>query len=145
MINGTIEEVMMHRKGATRAFGPNNPYVPQKYQSVGQPVLIPGTMGTASYVLAGTNEGMEVSFGSSCHGAGRRLSRSQAKKEVHGRTLRDQLAAKGIVIRCDSTAGLAEEAPIAYKDVDTVVDVVSQAKIAKKVARLVPMAVVKGG
>lgn len=145
LINGTIEEVIMHRKGATRAFGPNNPYVPQKYQSVGQPVLIPGTMGTASYVLAGTNEGMEVSFGSSCHGAGRRLSRSQAKKEVHGRTLRDQLAAKGIVIRCDSTAGLAEEAPIAYKDVDTVVDVVSQAKIARKVARLVPMAVVKGG
>lgn len=144
-IKGKEQDVVMHRKGATRAFGPGRPEIPAKYQTVGQPVLIPGTMGTASYVLAGTQEGMEVAFGSSCHGAGRRLSRMQAKKTVKGRALRDQLEAKGIVVRCDSDAGLAEEAPIAYKDVDNVVEVVSQARIAKKVARLLPLAVIKGG
>lgn len=135
----------MHRKGATRAFGPGRPEIPIKYQAIGQPVLIPGTMGTASYVLAGTQGGMEISLGSSCHGAGRRMSRMKAKKEVRGSTLRKELEARGIIIRSDSDPGLAEEAPIAYKDVENVVNVVHESGIAKKVARLVPLAVIKGG
>jgi tRNA-splicing ligase RtcB len=144
-INGEMKSLIMHRKGATRAFGPGNPHVPASYQAVGQPVLIPGTMGTSSYVLAGTKEGMDVAFGSSCHGAGRRMSRSQAKKTVHGATLREELAARGIIIRSDSDPGLAEEAPLAYKDVDDVVNVVSEAGLAKKAVRLKPLAVIKGG
>jgi len=144
-INGKEREVVMHRKGATRSFGPGRPENPAKYMQVGQPVLIPGTMGTASYVLAGTTECMEVAFGSCCHGAGRRMSRSKAKRTVRGSRLREELEARGIVMRCDSDPGLAEEAPLAYKDVDNVVSVVHQAKIAKKVARLRPMAVIKGG
>ncbi len=144
-INGRTKELVMHRKGATRAFGPGRPEVPQKYRHVGQPVLIPGTMGTASYILAGTRESMDVAFGTSCHGAGRRMSRSRAKKTVWGARLREQLERQGIIIRCDSDPGLAEEAPIAYKDVDNVVDVVHGAKLAKKVARVTPLAVIKGG
>ena len=144
-INGEMKSVIMHRKGATRAFGPGNPHVPASYQAVGQPVLIPGTMGTSSYVLAGTKEGMDVAFGSSCHGAGRRMSRSQAKKTVRGSTLREELEARGIIIRSDSDPGLAEEAPLAYKDVDDVVNVVSEAGLAKKAVRLKPLAVIKGG
>lgn len=145
IINGNAIDVIMHRKGATRAFGPGHPETPVAYQAVGQPVLIPGTMGTASYVLAGTEESMHVAFGSSCHGAGRRMSRAQAKREVVGATLRDQLEQMGIVIRSDSDRGLAEEAPIAYKDVEDVVSVVAGAGLAKKVARLKPLAVIKGG
>jgi tRNA-splicing ligase RtcB len=145
LIDGNHVDVIMHRKGATRAFGPNTPQTPLKYQSVGQPVLIPGTMGTASYVLAGTEHGMEIAFGSSCHGAGRRMSRMAAKKAVHGTTLRKELESRGIIIRCDSNVGLAEEAPLAYKDVDSVVQVVHGAKLARKVARLRPVAVIKGG
>jgi tRNA-splicing ligase RtcB len=144
-INGKWQEVIMHRKGATRAFGPGLLEVPEKYRHVGQPVLIPGTMGTSSYILAGTSEGMKTAFGSSCHGAGRRLSRTSAKKSVHGTELRKRLEKEGIIIRCDSDAGLAEEAPIAYKDVDNVVDVVVQNGIAKRVARVKPIAVIKGG
>lgn len=139
-----LSAVLVHRKGATRAFGPGHPEIPEKYKEVGQPVLIPGSMGTASYVLVGTNQAMEETFGSSCHGSGRRLSRHAAKRQVHGATLRDQLEKQGIVIRAGSMSGLAEEAPVAYKDVEDVVDVVHQAGIAKKVARLKPLAVVKG-
>ncbi len=147
---GKIEQyeqrsLMVHRKGATRSFGPGSPWIPQKYQVTGQPVLIPGTMGTASYVLAGTNESMSLSFGSCCHGAGRKMSRHQAKRAVRGSTLRQHLEQMGILIRCDSDAGLAEEAPIAYKDIEEVVDVVHAARLAQKVARLKPLVVIKGG
>jgi len=145
IINGKEKEVVMHRKGATRSFGPGRPENPAKYMNVGQPVLIPGTMGTASYVLAGTKECMDIAFGTCCHGAGRRMSRSKAKKIVRGSRLRQELEARGIIIRCDSDPGLAEEAPLAYKDVDNVVSIVHDAKIAKKVARLTPLAVIKGG
>ncbi len=144
-IDGVEKTLLVHRKGATRAFGPNLPEIPAKYKSVGQPVLIPGTMGTSSYVLTGTTESMEIAFGSSCHGAGRRLSRSQAKKTVRGSQLREELEHRGIIIRSDSDPGLAEEAPLAYKDVDNVVDVVARAGLAKKVARVKPLAVIKGG
>ncbi len=145
VIDGTEYDLLVHRKGATRSFGPGRPEMPAKYQPVGQPVLIPGTMGTASYVLAGNNESMEKSFGSSCHGAGRRMSRTKAKQIVRGSTLREKLEREGIIIRCDSDVGLAEEAPIAYKDVDNVVNIVDGARLARKVARLKPLAVIKGG
>jgi tRNA-splicing ligase RtcB len=145
IVNGHEKSVVMHRKGATRSFGPGRPEIPLLYQKVGQPVLIPGTMGTSSFVLAGTQESMEKAFGSCCHGAGRRLSRAKAKHEVRGSQLREELQAQGIIIRSDSDPGLAEEAPIAYKDVDNVVQIVSLAGLAKKVARVVPLAVIKGG
>ncbi|OQA35880.1 MAG: RNA-splicing ligase RtcB [Candidatus Dependentiae bacterium ADurb.Bin331] len=144
-INGSELELLVHRKGATRSFGPGRPELPAKYHAIGQPVLIPGTMGTASYVLVGTKKGMDLSFGTCCHGAGRRMSRVQAKKTVRGSALRGQLEKKGIVVRCDSDAGLAEEAPTAYKDVEEVVQVVHDAHLARKVARLEPIAVIKGG
>ncbi len=144
-VAGKQLQLVVHRKGATRSFGPGRPEVPERYRAVGQPVFIPGTMGTASYVLAGTEKGMEVAFGTTCHGAGRRLSRMKAKKTVRGSELRKELEARGIVIRCDSDPGLAEEAPIAYKDVDNVVEVVHNAGLAKRVARLAPIAVIKGG
>jgi tRNA-splicing ligase RtcB len=144
-VQGKEMEVVMHRKGATRAFGPGRLEIPSAYRDVGQPVLIPGTMGTASYVLAGMNEGMQQAFGSSCHGAGRKLSRIKAKKSVRGSTLRADLEAQGILIRCDSDAGLSEEAPLAYKDIDTVVNVIHNAQLARKVARCRPLAVIKGG
>lgn len=145
LMNGKERTLVLHRKGATRAFGPGMPQLPQQYKNIGQPVLIPGTMGTASYILVGTQQSMEVAFGSSCHGAGRRLSRAQAKKEVHGSELRKELQHRGIIIRSDSDPGLAEEAPLAYKDVDNVVNVVDAAGLAKKVARVKPLAVIKGG
>ena len=137
--------MIVHRKGATRAFPAGRPEVPSLYRGTGHPVLIPGTMGTSSYVLVGTEEGMHEAFGSSCHGAGRRMSRMKAKKTIRGSTLRQELEAQGIIIKCESDPGLAEEAPIAYKDVDNVVDVVKHAKLALPVARLVPIAVIKGG
>lgn len=144
-IDGSMLELMVHRKGATRAYGPGRPEIPLKYRAFGQPVLIPGTMGTSSYVLVGTTEGMKTAFGSSCHGAGRKLSRSKAKEMVTGSQIRKNLAEAGIIIRCDSNSGLAEEAPMAYKDVDNVVNVVHGAGIAKKVVRCRPLAVIKGG
>lgn len=144
-VDGKERELVLHRKGATRAFGPGRPEISAQYRHVGQPVLIPGTMGTSSYILVGTSKSMEVAFGSSCHGAGRRLSRAQAKKEVRGSQLRQQLEKQGIIIRSDSDPGLAEEAPLAYKDVDNVVTVVHQAGLAHKVARVKPLAVIKGG
>jgi tRNA-splicing ligase RtcB len=134
----------VHRKGATRAFGPSHPETPEAYRSVGQPVFIPGSMGTASYVLAGTDEALELSFGSTCHGAGRVMSRGAAKRLRTGAEIRRELEGMGIVVRCPSSTGLAEEAPTAYKDVERVVDVVQGAGLARKVARLRPVGVIKG-
>lgn len=143
-VDGRQIEVCVHRKGATRAFGPGSPVLPDVYRDIGQPVLVPGSMGTASWVLVGTKGSMAQSFGSTCHGAGRTMSRSRAKKEIQGSELRQQLEERGIRVRAGSLKGLAEEAPNAYKDVDRVIEVVHGAGIAKKVARLVPAAVVKG-
>jgi tRNA-splicing ligase RtcB (3'-phosphate/5'-hydroxy nucleic acid ligase) len=136
--------VCVHRKGATRAFPAGSHEIPSAYREVGQPVFIPGSMGTASFVLAGEPGAMERSFGTTCHGAGRRLSRTAARKQVAGNELRRELEARGIVVRCPSPKGLAEEAPFAYKDVDRVVRVVERAGLARRVARLVPIGVVKG-
>jgi tRNA-splicing ligase RtcB (3'-phosphate/5'-hydroxy nucleic acid ligase) len=144
LIDGEYKKVCVHRKGATRAFGPGLAEVPEEYQKIGQPVLVPGSMGTASWVLVGTSESMEKSMGSTCHGAGRLMSRSKAKKMVRGTDLREELEQAGIKVRAGSMGGLAEEAPQAYKDVDEVVQTVSGAKIARKVARLRPVAVIKG-
>ena len=138
------EPVLVHRKGATRAFGPSNPETPAKYRGVGQPVLVPGSMGTASYVMAGTDESLELAFGSCCHGAGRTMSRHAAKRRQTGAEVRSALEARGIVVRCPRSGELAEEAPHAYKDVDRVVEVVDRAGLARKVARLVPLGVIKG-
>jgi tRNA-splicing ligase RtcB (3'-phosphate/5'-hydroxy nucleic acid ligase) len=143
-IEGKRLRVCVHRKGATRAFGPGSQGLPPEYQTIGQPVLVPGSMGTSSWVLVGTEASMEHSYGSSCHGAGRVMSRSKAKKEVRGESLRKDLEGKGIHVRAGSLKGLAEEAPAAYKDVDEVVETVSGAGIARKVARLRPVAVIKG-
>ena len=143
-VDGQRIKVCVHRKGATRAFGPGFEGLPPEYRAIGQPVLVPGSMGTASWVLLGTEGSMAQSFGSSCHGAGRVMSRSRAKKEVRGDKLRQELEAGGIHVRAGSLPGLAEEAPQAYKDVDRVVEVVSKAGIARKVARLRPVAVIKG-
>jgi tRNA-splicing ligase RtcB len=137
-------KVCVHRKGATRAFGPGAADLPPEYRVIGQPVLVPGSMGTASWVLVGTDTSMQQSFGSTCHGAGRTMSRSQAKKQVRGDQLRDELERGGVRVRAGSMSGLAEEAPEAYKDVDDVVETVAGAEIARKVARLVPVAVIKG-
>lgn len=144
MVDGEKLEVCVHRKGATRAFGPGFEGLPEEYRPIGQPVLVPGSMGTASWVLVGTQGSMERSFGSTCHGAGRVMSRSRAKKTVRGQELKETLQSRGIQVRAGSMAGLAEEAPQAYKDVDEVVETVAGAGIARKVARLVPVAVIKG-
>ncbi len=144
LIDGQSMKVCVHRKGATRAFGPGAAELPDEYKPIGQPVLVPGSMGTASWVLVGTKRSMAQSFGSSCHGAGRLMSRHQAKREVRGEKLRHDLEADGIHVRAGSMAGLAEEAPQAYKDVDEVVQAVVGADIARKVARLRPVAVIKG-
>jgi len=137
-------QLCVHRKGATRAFPAGSDEIPLAYRDVGQPVFIPGSMGTASYVLAGEAGSLERSFGTTCHGAGRRLSRTAARKRIGGGELRRELEARGIVVRCPSPKGLAEEAPFAYKDVDRVVRVVERAGLARRVARLVPIGVVKG-
>jgi tRNA-splicing ligase RtcB len=143
-VGGRRLKVCVHRKGATRAYGPNLPELPARYRSQGQPVLVPGSMGTASWVLAGTADSMRRSWGSCCHGAGRVWSRSKAKRQVRGDDLRARLQVGGIEIRAGSLRGLAEEAPSAYKDVDSVVETVVAAGIARKVARLKPVAVIKG-
>jgi tRNA-splicing ligase RtcB len=143
-IDGKKIKVCMHRKGATRAFGPGRVELPKVYREVGQPVLIPGSMGTASYVLVGTETAMIESFGSTCHGAGRRMSRAESRRRISGTALKKELEAEGIIVRCSSMDGLTEEAPLAYKDIDEVVEVVDRAGLAKKVARLVPLAVIKG-
>jgi tRNA-splicing ligase RtcB len=144
VIHGQSLKVCVHRKGATRAFGPGAAELPDEYKSIGQPVLVPGSMGTASWVLVGTERSMAQSFGSTCHGAGRLMSRHEARREVRGEKLRQDLEASGIHVRAGSMAGLAEEAPQAYKDVDEVVQAVVGADIARKVARLRPIAVIKG-
>jgi tRNA-splicing ligase RtcB len=143
-VAGVSMVVCVHRKGATRAFGPGYADLPDEYQKIGQPVLVPGSMGTASWVLVGTEGSMDRAFGSSCHGAGRTMSRTKAKKTIRGSDLIADLKAGGIHIRAGSMSGLAEEAPAAYKDVDAVVDTVVNAGIARKVARLRPIVVVKG-
>jgi tRNA-splicing ligase RtcB len=143
-VGGGAKRLIVHRKGATRAFGPGQADLLPAYQPVGQPVLIPGTMGTASYVLAGTAEGMTTAFGSCCHGAGRTLSRHKAKQLYHGKQVRSELHDQGIVVQAGSVSGIAEEAPGAYKDVDAVVDVVQRAGLARRVARLRPLVVIKG-
>jgi len=134
----------VHRKGATRAFGQGHPEIPADYRHVGQPVFIPGSMGTRSWVLAGEATSEARSWGSACHGAGRALSRHAAKRQITGGVLRRELEAQGIVVRCPSNAGLAEEAPFAYKDVDRVAEVVEGAGLARRVARLRPLGVIKG-
>ena len=144
LIEGKQVKVCVHRKGATRAFGPGAAELPEEYQAIGQPVLVPGSMGTASWVLVGTEASMQRSFGSCCHGAGRVMSRHQAKKSVRGEKLRQDMEKDGIHVRAGSMAGLAEEAPTAYKDVDEVVETVAGAQIARKVARLKPVVVIKG-
>ena len=138
--------VCVHRKGATRAFPPGHPEVPPRYRAIGQPVIIPGDMGRASWVLAGAPGSMERSFGTSCHGAGRAMSRTAAVKQARAqnRNIGRELAAKGIIARARSWKGLAEEQPAAYKDVDLVVDVVHKAGLSTKVARLRPLGVIKG-
>jgi tRNA-splicing ligase RtcB len=138
------KELLVHRKGATRAFPAGSGEIPARYREVGQPVFIPGSMGTASYVLAGEAGSMERSFGTTCHGAGRCLSRTAARKQIGGAELRRELEGRGIVVGSPSNKGLAEEAPFAYKDVDAVVEVVELAGLARRVARLVPIGVVKG-
>jgi len=143
-IDGKRKRMCVHRKGATRAFGPGFQGLPPEYRDIGQPVLVPGSMGTMSFVLVGTETSMAQTFGSSCHGAGRTMSRSKAKKMVHGGRLKDQLEREGIIVRAGSLKGLAEEAPAAYKEVDNVVKVVHGAGIARKAARLRPLAVIKG-
>ena len=143
-VDGKPRRLYVHRKGATRAFGPGHPALPEDLQVTGQPVLIGGTMGTASYILAGTEKGMELSFGSCCHGAGRAMSRKQATKRWHGKDVVKHLAQKGILIRGASLRGVAEEAPGAYKDVTAVVDATERAGLACKIARLEPLICVKG-
>lgn len=143
-VNGETRKVWVHRKGATRAFPPGHPEIPADYQSVGQPVIIPGSMGTSSWVLVGTNKAMELSFGSTAHGAGRMLSRAAAKRRFYGGDIKRHLEQRGIAVRAASAVVLAEEADPAYKNVDIVADVSHKVGIATKVARLVPLAVVKG-
>jgi len=143
-VGGRPMRLCVHRKGATRAFAPGHDELPQRYRRIGQPVLIPGDMGTASYVLLGTEAAMEQSFGSTCHGAGRVMSRKQAIRSAAGRQIDKELAAKGVIARARGRTGLAEEQPDAYKDVDAVVECVASAHLARKVARLRPMGVIKG-
>ena len=143
-MNGGTMDLFVHRKGATRAFGPGHPDLPEAFGEAGQPVLIGGSMGTASFILTGTEVSMDRAFGSSCHGAGRAMSRHQAKKRWHGRVLVDELAARGILIRSPSFRGIAEEAPGAYKDVGGVVDAADHAGLSRMVAKLAPVICVKG-
>jgi tRNA-splicing ligase RtcB (3'-phosphate/5'-hydroxy nucleic acid ligase) len=137
-------ELLVHRKGATRAFPAGSQEIPEAYRQLGQPVFIPGSMGTSSFVLAGEPGALERSFGSTCHGAGRTLSRTGARKQIQGADLRRQLEAQGIVVRSASNKGLAEEAPFAYKQVERVVEVVEHADLARRVAQVTPLGVVKG-
>ena len=143
-VDGRKKDLFIHRKGATRAYGPGHPDLPPAFRDVGQPVLIGGSMGTHSYVLCGTNASEQRAFSSACHGAGRAMSRHQATKQWRGRELVDELARQGIIIRSPSLRGIAEEAPLAYKDVSAVVDAAHRAGLARKVARLAPLICIKG-
>jgi len=144
LVDGHTKQLYVHRKGATRAFGPGHLDLPHEFREAGQPVLIGGSMGTASYILAGTAHGMGLAFGSACHGAGRAMSRHQALRNWNGRHVVDDLEGHGILIRSPSMRGVAEEAPGAYKDVGAVVDAADVAGLARKVARVVPLICIKG-
>lgn len=144
LIAGVEQRVCVHRKGATRAFGPHHPELPAAYREIGQPVLVPGSMGTASFLLVGTDHAPATAFASTCHGAGRAMSRTQAKKRMPGHELRKQLADQGIVISAGKTSLLSEEAPYAYKDVSEVVETCERASLTRIVARLRPVGVIKG-
>jgi len=143
-VDGKDRRLAVHRKGATRAFPPGHPEVPSRYRTHGQPVIIPGDMGTSSYLLSGTDKGMSETFGSTCHGAGRVLSRKAAIRAARGRSISSELEGQGIYARAAGKTSLMEEMPEAYKDVSQVVKVVHKAGIASKVARLKPLCVVKG-
>ncbi|HTR47071.1 MAG TPA: RtcB family protein [Verrucomicrobiae bacterium] len=143
-VDGSRRELFVHRKGATRAFGPGHPDLASSLREVGQPVLIGGTMGTESYILVGTAEGEKLAFSSACHGAGRAMSRTQAMKHWRGRQVIDELRERGVLIRSRSFRGVAEEAPGAYKDVNAVAEAAEHAQLARRVARLVPVVCVKG-
>lgn len=143
-VDGIPRHLFVHRKGATRAFGPGHAALPHAYREAGQPVLIGGSMGTASYILAGNAGSLELAFGSACHGAGRALSRSESVRRYHGREVVDELAAKGILIRSPSLRGVAEEAPEAYKNVSAVVEATERAGLARVVAKLAPLICIKG-
>jgi tRNA-splicing ligase RtcB len=142
--HGTAKQVFVHRKGATRALGPGHPDLPAGLRAIGQPVLIGGTMGTASYILVGTADGERQSFSSSCHGAGRAMSRHKAVRIWKGRQVIDELAGRGIIVKSPSSRGVAEQAPGAYKDVGAVVDGADAARLSRKVAQLVPLNLIKG-
>jgi tRNA-splicing ligase RtcB len=142
-VQGRRRTLLVHRKGATRAFPPGHEHTPRAYAASGQPVLIPGSMGTSSYILAGAQGSMEQAFGSCCHGAGRQMSRQSAIQTFKGDRLRAELKAQGITVR-GSTKGLVEEAPGAYKDVDEVIRTVAEAGLAVPVARCLPLGVLKG-
>jgi tRNA-splicing ligase RtcB len=143
-IDGEKVKVCVHRKGATRAFPKFHPEIPEVYREVGQPVIIPGDMGRASYILVGTERAMEDTFGSTCHGAGRVMSRAGAKRSITGKEVIEELSEKGIMVRTDNIKGLAEEASEAYKDVEKVVEIVEGSGISKRVARMKPLGVIKG-
>ncbi len=143
-VYGESKKLLIHRKGSTRAFGPGRKEVPERYRDVGQPLLVGGSMGTASYILRGTLKGMSDCFGSAVHGAGRALSRMQAKKRWRGTEIISELKSRGIIIKSRSKSGVAEEAPGAYKDVDKVVEIMHEAGVNSKVARLRPLICIKG-
>jgi tRNA-splicing ligase RtcB len=144
MVEGKEKDLCIHRKGATRSFGPGRMEIPEAYRAVGQPVIIPGSMGTASYLLVGTPEAEEKSFSSTAHGAGRLMSRHEALRRFRGEQIRDDLAKKGIELQSTSWKGVAEEAAGAYKDVDEVVRVSHEVGLGRMVARVVPIGVMKG-
>ena len=143
-INGKKTKVCVHRKGATRGFGPGRKEIPKDYREIGQPVLIPGSMGTASYLLVGTKKAEEMTFGSTVHGAGRVKSRSQAMRTIKGEKVKQDLSEKGIEVKAGSWKSLAEEAPEVYKDIDEVIKTVDELGISKKIVRMKPLVVVKG-
>jgi len=143
-VNGVKKQVLVHRKGATRAFAPGHPDIPLQYREFGQPVIIPGDMGRYSYLLCGTRKAMNETFGSACHGAGRLMSRHEAIRRAGGRSITEELAKKGVIVRAAGRSTLAEEMPQAYKDVENVISVMTGAGIAGKVARFRPMGVIKG-
>ncbi len=144
LVEGKKKKLLVHRKGSTRAFGPNRKEVPKRYRKAGQPVLVGGTMGTASYILRGTEKGMTETFGSGVHGAGRKMSRHAAIKQFNGKAIAGELAGKGIIVKTHSWRGAAEEAPLAYKDIDSVVRVMDKTGVNRAVARLRPVITIKG-
>jgi tRNA-splicing ligase RtcB len=143
-VDGKEKKLCVHRKGATRAFGPGHPALPQRYTHSGQPVIIPGDMGRNSYLLVGTQKAMEETFGSTCHGAGRVKSRTASSKSINAEVLLKELESKGIIVKASSRGTIAEEAPQAYKNVNDVVDVAHNAGISKRVCRMRPLGVIKG-